>query len=132
MDIPTAEIVCLGNELLIGVTSNTNATFLGSHLTKVGFEVRRITCIRDDIALAAEFLQEVFERKPDLILISGGLGPTYDDIQLEVLSNATGLKLEENEILTDINILNIPRLVDPDNLGCLSARCWYSGLGRSQ
>ena len=98
MNIPTAEIVCLGNELLMGVTTNTNATFLGDHLTKLGYEVRRVTCVRDDLALAAEFFQEVFERKPNLILISGGLGPTYDDIQLEVLSKATKLELEENEI----------------------------------
>ena len=101
MDIPTAEIVCLGNELLIGVTTNTNATYLGDHLTKLGYEVRRVTCIRDDLVLASEFFQEVFERKPDLILISGGLGPTYDDIQLEVLSKATGLDLVENKIALD-------------------------------
>ena len=98
MDIPTAEIVCLGNELLIGVTTNTNAVFLGEHLTKLGYEVRRVTCIRDDLKLAAEFFLEVFDRKPDLILISGGLGPTYDDIQLEVLSKATKLDLVENEV----------------------------------
>ncbi len=98
MDIPTAEIVCLGNELLIGVTTNTNAAYLGDHLTKSGYEVRRVTCIRDDLNLAVEFFLEVFERKPDLILISGGLGPTYDDIQLEVLSKATELELVENEI----------------------------------
>ncbi len=98
MDIPTAEIVCLGNELLIGVTTNTNAVFLGRHLTKLGYEVRRVTCIRDDLKLATEFFLEVFERKPDLILISGGLGPTYDDIQLEVLSKATKLDLVENEV----------------------------------
>jgi len=98
MEIPTAEIVCLGNELLMGVTTNTNATFLGDHLTKLGYEVRRITSIRDDLTLAVEFLHEVFDRKPAVILMSGGLGPTYDDIQLEVLSKATGLELEENAI----------------------------------
>ncbi len=97
MDIPTAEIVCLGNELLIGFTINTNATYLGEQLTKLGFEVRRVTCIRDDLTLAVEFFQEVFERKPDLLLISGGLGPTYDDIQLEVVSKATGIDLIENK-----------------------------------
>jgi molybdopterin-biosynthesis enzyme MoeA-like protein len=80
----------------MGVTTNTNATFIGRHLTRLGYEVRRVTCVRDDVALAVEFFQEVFVRKPDLIIISGGLGPTYDDIQLEVLSKATGIELEEN------------------------------------
>ena len=52
MDLPTAEIVCLGNELLIGVTTNTNATFIGENITRLVIEVRRVTCIRDDLQLA--------------------------------------------------------------------------------
>ncbi|OLS32405.1 MAG: putative competence-damage inducible protein [Candidatus Heimdallarchaeota archaeon AB_125] len=93
MDLTTAEIVCLGNELLIGVTTNTNATYIGDKLTKLGIEVRRITCIRDDLILAVEFFLELFQRKPDIIIVSGGLGPTYDDIQMEVLSKATNIEL---------------------------------------
>jgi len=96
MDLPTAEIVCLGNELLIGVTTNTNATFIGEKITKLGIEVRRVTCIRDDLELAVEFFLELFERKPDIVIVSGGLGPTYDDIQLEVLSKATNIELVKN------------------------------------
>ncbi len=96
MILPTAEIVCLGNELLIGITINTNATFLGEQLTKLGYEVRRVTSIRDDLDLAVEFFHELLERKPDIVIISGGLGPTYDDIQLEVVSKATELELQEN------------------------------------
>jgi molybdenum cofactor synthesis domain-containing protein len=93
MDLSTAEIVCLGNELLIGVTTNTNARFIGEKLTKLGIEVRRITCIRDDLDLAVEFFLELFQRKPDIVIVSGGLGPTYDDIQMEVLSKATNIEL---------------------------------------
>jgi len=97
MELPTAEIVCLGNELLIGVTINTNGTFIGEKLTKLGYEVRRTTCIRDDLELASEFFKEVFSRKPDVVVVSGGLGPTYDDIQLEVLGKALELPLIENK-----------------------------------
>jgi len=93
---PLAEIVCLGNELLIGVTINTNGAYLGSQLTHLGYEVRRITCIRDDVTLGVEFFHEIFSRHPDVIIVTGGLGPTYDDIQLEVISKATGLPLVEN------------------------------------
>ncbi|MHA2358606.1 MAG: molybdopterin-binding protein, partial [Candidatus Heimdallarchaeaceae archaeon] len=92
-----AELVCLGNELLIGVTINTNSSYIGEELTRLGFEVRRITCIRDDVDLAVEFFHELFERKPNLVIITGGLGPTYDDIQLEVISRSTNLALIENE-----------------------------------
>jgi len=98
LNLPTAEIVCLGNELLIGVTINTNSSYVGEELTKLGFEVRRITCIRDDVDLAVAFFHELFERKPNLVIITGGLGPTYDDIQLEVISKSTNLTLIENEI----------------------------------
>ncbi len=97
MILPTAEIVCLGNELLIGVTINTNGTFIGEKLTKLGYEVRRTTCIRDDLELASAFFKEVFSRKPDVIIVSGGLGPTYDDIQLEVLGKALEAPLIEDE-----------------------------------
>ncbi|MHA1667163.1 MAG: molybdopterin-binding protein [Candidatus Heimdallarchaeaceae archaeon] len=97
MNLPTAEIVCLGNELLIGVTVNTNATYIGEKLTKLGYEVRRVTAIRDDINLATEFFEELFARAPDIVIVSGGLGPTYDDIQLEVIARATQRKLIENE-----------------------------------
>jgi molybdenum cofactor synthesis domain-containing protein len=94
--LPTAEVVCLGNELLIGVTVNTNASYIGEQLTKLGYEVRRVTTIRDDAELAVDFFIELISRKPNLAIITGGLGPTYDDIQLEVLSKATGLGLKEN------------------------------------
>ncbi len=97
MILPTAEIVCLGNELLIGVTINTNGAFIGEKLTKLGYEVRRTTCIRDDLELASAFFKEVFTRKPNVIIVSGGLGPTYDDIQLEVLGKALEVPLIENE-----------------------------------
>ncbi|MCE7740024.1 MAG: competence damage-inducible protein A, partial [Candidatus Heimdallarchaeota archaeon] len=60
MDLPTAEIVCLGNELLIGVTINTNATFIGEQIARLGIEVRRVTSIRDDLELAVEFFLELF------------------------------------------------------------------------
>ncbi|MHA1514207.1 MAG: molybdopterin-binding protein [Candidatus Heimdallarchaeaceae archaeon] len=106
MDLPTAEIVCLGNELLIGVTTNTNATFIGEKITRLGIEVRRATCIRDDLELAVEFFLELFERKPDIIIVSGGLGPTYDDIQLEVLSKATSIELVKNSKALHMMISN--------------------------
>lgn len=97
MSLPTAEIICLGNELLMGETINTNGAYIGKNLTKIGFEVRRLTCVRDDLALASEAFQETFSRVPSIVMLSGGLGPTYDDIQLLVLSEATGKQLLLNE-----------------------------------
>ncbi|MHA1414858.1 MAG: molybdopterin-binding protein, partial [Candidatus Heimdallarchaeaceae archaeon] len=93
----TAEIVCLGNELLMGITVNTNATYLGEQLTRLGIEVRRITSVRDDLEQASECIKEVIEREPEILIVTGGLGPTYDDIQMEVISRVTGKRLIENK-----------------------------------
>ncbi len=92
----TAEILCLGNELLMGVTINTNAAYLGEKLTFLGFEVRRSTSVRDDLELASQCLKEILERHPNVLIITGGLGPTYDDIQMEVVSKALSLPLVES------------------------------------
>ncbi len=97
MSLSTAEIICLGNELLMGETINTNGAYIGKNLTKIGFAVRRITCVRDDLDLASEAFKEIFSRSPTIVIVSGGLGPTYDDIQLFVLSEATGKQLVLNE-----------------------------------
>ena len=82
----TAEILCLGNELLMGRTINKNATEIALELTKIGFYVVRETTVRDDLNQAAVTLNEIIQRRPNVILITGGLGPTHDDIQLEVIS----------------------------------------------
>jgi molybdopterin-biosynthesis enzyme MoeA-like protein len=93
----TAEIFCLGNELLIGRTINKNATDISLVLSRLGYTVNRITTVRDDLAQATQAFQEILERKADVICVSGGLGPTFDDIQLMVIAKAMGTTLELNE-----------------------------------
>ncbi|OLS25790.1 MAG: NMN amidohydrolase-like protein YfaY [Candidatus Heimdallarchaeota archaeon LC_2] len=91
-----AEILCLGNELLIGRTINKNAADIALALTKIGFTVTRETTVRDDVNRASEALNEIIQRKPNCILITGGLGPTHDDIQLEVVAKSISTKLVIN------------------------------------
>ena len=100
MNLRTAEIVCLGNELLIGVTTNSNATYIGDKLTKFGIEVRRITCIRDDLNLAVEFFLELFQRKPDIVIVSvktqagtsdiSGLGAIAEADNINIFATGVG------------------------------------------
>lgn len=74
-----AEIVSIGDELLIGQTINTNASFIGQKLTEIGIEVKRITTISDheeDIISAITSA----EKRADVIIATGGLGPTHDDV----------------------------------------------------
>ena len=61
------EIICVGNELLIGKTQDTNAFWLGKQATIVGADVRRITVIEDIVDEIAKVICEVLERKPPFL-----------------------------------------------------------------
>ncbi len=87
----------LGNEVVQGRVVNTNASYLGRRLTLLGFEVWGNISLVDDVSLVTEFLKYVMNRKPALIVTTGGLGPTYDDRTLEAVAKAAGLKLVLNE-----------------------------------
>lgn len=91
------EIICVGNELLIGKTLNTNANWLGKKATNIGANVKRITVVQDVVDEIANVMNESLERKPDFIITTGGLGPTFDDKTLEGIAKALGCKLEINQ-----------------------------------
>ncbi len=90
-------MLCLGNELLIGRTVNTNASYIGLKMTKLGYRVRRITTIGDYFEEIDQALEEIEGRKPKVLFIMGGLGPTHDDIQLEAIANHLKRPLELNQ-----------------------------------
>lgn len=91
------EILSIGNELLIGRVSNTNAQWLSKQATALGFSVKRITVLPDDIDETAESIRETLKRKPKFVLITGGLGPTFDDKTLETIAKALNRNLAVNE-----------------------------------
>ncbi len=80
-----AEIINIGDELLIGQVVNTNASWLASELNKAGISVVQITAIADDDQAIKTALDEASARA-EIILISGGLGPTKDDITKKSLA----------------------------------------------
>jgi len=90
------EIISVGDELLIGNTLNTNATFIARGLTAIGLAVARITTIGDDAGDLRTALSEAMDSY-DVTIMTGGLGPTHDDITKEVASHFFGstLKLDE-------------------------------------
>ncbi len=91
------EIISVGNELLTGHTLNTNARWIAKQVTHTGGIVKRITVVRDAIDEIASSIKESLSRKVDWVIISGGLGPTYDDKTLQGLAKAVGQKLVLNE-----------------------------------
>ena len=90
------EIICVGNELLIGKTLNTNAQWIATQATALGITVRRITVVADDINEIANAIREALRRKPQFMVTTGGLGPTFDDKTLEGIAEALNRKLAVN------------------------------------
>ena len=79
-----AEIITIGDELLIGQTINTNAAWLGSELAKIGVRVSNSSCISDKELAILDALRTAQERS-DIVILTGGLGPTKDDITKHTL-----------------------------------------------
>jgi len=97
-----AEIIAVGSELLTPDRLDTNSLFLTEELNGIGIEVVRKTVVGDNRDLLAEAFRDALQRVP-LIIASGGLGPTDDDLTRETVADLLGRKLRHNEeILRDI------------------------------
>ncbi|MBE6681509.1 MAG: competence/damage-inducible protein A [Ruminococcaceae bacterium] len=91
-----AEILCIGTEILIGDIVNTNATYISKRLSEYGFDVLYHSVCGDNKVRLEETLKHAFKRA-DLVVTTGGLGPTYDDITTELCAKALGLGLHKDE-----------------------------------
>jgi nicotinamide-nucleotide amidase len=91
------EIVCVGNELLIGKVENTNSYWLVKQATSLGVNVKRITVIEDTVEVIGKTICEVVDRKPHFVITTGGLGPTFDDKTLQGIAAGLKRKLEVNQ-----------------------------------
>ena len=87
------EILCVGNELLYGITLNSNAHWLAAEIANAGGTVKRITVVSDDLFEISTALKESLARKPAILVTTGGLGATYDDLTLEGVALALGKKV---------------------------------------
>ena len=100
-----AEIITIGDEILIGQIVDTNSAFLSKELNKIGVHVFQITTVQDDRDHILEALSEAASRV-DLVLVTGGLGPTKDDITKLTFCEYLGDEMVENpEVLTHIHHL---------------------------
>ena len=91
-----AEILCIGTELLLGDIVNTNAQYLSRKLAQKGINVFYQSSIGDNPDRIVKSLSAAISRS-NLIIITGGLGPTADDITMKTVSDALGIPLERNE-----------------------------------
>ena len=91
-----AEIISVGTEILLGSLVDTNAAFIAEKMAFLGISVARISAVGDSWQDIYQTLEETL-RRVDLIIVSGGLGPTEDDITKEVLSRLMGERLVLDE-----------------------------------
>jgi len=93
----SVEIISVGNELLLGNTVNTNASWIASHVTSLGGNVTRITTIADNLDEISRTIREALRRRPTLIITTGGIGPTFDDMTLHGVARALGVHLRPDK-----------------------------------
>ena len=79
-----AEIISIGDEILIGQIVNTNAVFIAKELNKVGIEVKQITSISDKKEDIINCL-DAAKKRAQVLILTGGLGPTKDDLTKHTL-----------------------------------------------
>jgi len=93
----TVEILCIGNELLIGKIQDTNSHWLCTLVNERGGYVTRVTLLRDRTEEIATAVRDAIEREVDILFTSGGLGPTIDDVTLAAVSIGAGVTLKLNQ-----------------------------------
>jgi nicotinamide-nucleotide amidase len=91
------EIFAIGTELVIGRISDTNSQWMSGRVTELGGEVRRITILADDLDQIVRALEDSLSRGARLLLVSGGLGPTPDDLTIEAVARVLGSDVEVDE-----------------------------------
>jgi molybdenum cofactor synthesis domain-containing protein len=86
-------VVTVGDEILAGDTTNTNAAWLGERLAERGVSVERVTVVPDRVADIARVVNE-YRAEYDAVIVTGGLGPTHDDLTMEGVAAAVGREVE--------------------------------------
>ncbi len=92
----TVEFICVGTELLLGNIVNTNAAYLSEKCAGLGLSCYFQTVVGDNAQRLAMVLKTAMERS-DIVILSGGLGPTEDDLTKEVAAEVCGRKLLMHE-----------------------------------
>jgi nicotinamide-nucleotide amidase len=90
--MPTAEIIAIGTELLLGVTQDTNTSYLAQELNRLGIDLFRTSIVGDNVNRITQAIEEASKRA-EIVITSGGLGPTVDDPTRQAVANAFQMPL---------------------------------------
>jgi nicotinamide-nucleotide amidase len=110
METPSAEIVAIGSELLLGQIVDTNSSHIAARLAQIGIEVARTSTVGDDFHRMEDILAEA-TRRASILITTGGLGPTEDDLTREAIARVAGR----------------PLVLDPDLVAQIEA--WFKRRG---
>ena len=89
-----AVILSIGDELALGQTVDTNSAYLAAKLAELGIQTAYHQTLADDLGLIAQSIIDA-AKKAKLVLVTGGLGPTKDDLTRQALADAMGVNLQE-------------------------------------
>ena len=95
-----AEILCVGSELLLGQITDTNAVHIAQELARAGVDLHRKQTVGDNLDRIIDCIKGALSRA-DVLIITGGLGPTTDDLTREGIAGALGVELEMHDDLAD-------------------------------
>ncbi|HEU4344293.1 MAG TPA: CinA family nicotinamide mononucleotide deamidase-related protein [Candidatus Binatia bacterium] len=115
--MPNAEIVAIGSELLLGQIVDTNSAWMAQRLTALGVDLFFKSVVGDNPGRMREVIQRALERS-NIVITSGGLGPTQDDLTREVVAEVTGRKLVfDQDLLAQVeeNFRRRNRTMTPNN-----------------
>ena len=116
-----AEIMATGEEIRSGTLIDSNSAYIAEKLEENGVAVRRHICVGDDLDLLIEVFKEIGSRA-DIAVVTGGLGPTSDDLTAEAAARARGVKLDLNpSALQSVENFYPERYMDSD----LGIVCYY-------
>ena len=96
----TAEIVAIGSELLLGQIVDTNSAWMAQRLTALGVNLYFKSVVGDNPTRMKEVLSRALERA-DIVITSGGIGPTQDDLTREITAELLGLKMHHDSSVMD-------------------------------
>ena len=96
----TAAVISIGTELTRGELVNTNAAWLGEELTKLGFEVNEHATVDDELERIVTLIHR-FAQMYRVVLVTGGLGPTSDDLTTEAAARAAGVELRRDDRIVE-------------------------------
>ena len=98
--VQTVAVILVGDELLTGKTADKNGALLIGELRALGADLRSVTMIADDVSAIAEAVSREASRV-DVVITSGGVGPTHDDMTMRGVARAFGVGLESNKVVEE-------------------------------